>query len=453
VWRFSRFGRNDHGIRMNLARLEHVGGRGALQSATEEADATTAVGRFSRAFLFDLAVYESDRAGEDWKDTHAHRRQAGLPATGGRRLGYIWHPRRIPDPHHPGEWILQREWYQPDPNGGAEDIASLMPRNVAGEGYGALSEWVNARGYRTRQGRLWQADSLRRYLDSGFTAGLLRVHDPECGCDYTANGGRCTRWGHIDGAHDALNTPEEWERYTENRARRRAMTPRARNPTYPLTGLVRCGACRGDAGATSARRRGRQILGYAYYCGARSHAGTSVCTAGVWVQRAVVEDEVLRWLEQHVAAAVDATPSEPRPTAPTVDTRARARTDRDRLQAEHDRLAAALTTLRTQRAMDPDDWGPGEYEAARDRIRDQQATVTAALNAAAEQAAAPLADDYQVQMLSLLTVWKAASAAEKNRLLRTVVRRVVCTREGRGSARTRVDVHPIWEPDPWGTAA
>lgn len=449
VWKYSRWGRNDLGIKVNLARLEHAGGQ--LASATEEFDVTTAVGKFSRNMMFNLAVFESDRAGEMWKDAHAYRRAAGLPATGGRRLGYIWHPRRIPDLRHPGEWILQREWYEPEPDGGAERIASLMPRNTTGEGYGSLAGWVNGLGYRTRQGRLWQADSLRRYLDAGFSAGLLRVHDPECGCDYTANGGRCTRWVHIDGAHGALNTPEEWEQYTEHRAQRRAMTPRARNPTYPLTGLVRCGECHRDAGATSARRRGRQILGYAYMCASRYHSGGTVCAAGVWVQRATVEDEVLRWLEQSVASEIDTAPSVPRPVAPAADTRARARGDRDRLQAESDRITRALTTLRTQRAVDPDDWGPGEYEAARDRIREQQATVTAALTAAAEQATAPVITDYHEQMLALLTAWRVAEAAERNRLLRTVMRRVVCTRRGRGSAR--IDVHPVWEPDPWETTA
>lgn len=54
MWKYSRFGRNDLGIAVNLARLENVGGQ--LESATEEIDARTAVGRFNRAILFDLAV-------------------------------------------------------------------------------------------------------------------------------------------------------------------------------------------------------------------------------------------------------------------------------------------------------------------------------------------------------------------------------------------------------------
>lgn len=447
VWKYSRFGRNDLGIAVNLGRLRHAGGE--LASATEDFDATTAVGKFNRAILFDLAVFESDRAGEQWKDTHAWRRALGLPATGGRRLGYIWHPRRLPDPQHPGEWILQREWYEPHPDHG-EVVADLYTRKLAGAGYGALAERINTLGLRTRRDELYQADSLRRYLDSGFAAGLLRVHDPECGCDYTAAGGRCSRWTHIDGAHDALITPETWEQYQEHRADNRARAPRARVPLYTLTGLVRCGTCRGDAGATSARRRGAQVLGYAYMCGARAHAGTSVCAAGVWVQRAVLEDEVQTWLRQHAEASRELRSAEQ--AAPAVDDRARARAEVERLQAESARHAAALANLRVQRATDPDDWGPGEYEAARDRIRQQQAAVTAALNAAAEQAAQPQAVDYAPLLLSIADGWIAMEPGERNAILRKLVRRVTCTRQAHRSRTVHIEIHPLWEPDPWETA-
>jgi hypothetical protein len=447
VWKYSRFGRNDLGIKINLTRLEHAGGQ--LASATEEIDVSTAVGKFNRRILFDLAVFESDRAGEMWKDAHAYRRAAGLPATGGRRLGYIWHPRRIPDVHHPGEWIIQREWYEPDPEH-QEYVADLYSRNLAGTGYGTLAEGVSARGLRTRQGAMYRADSLRRYMDSGFAAGLLRVHDPECGCDYTAAGGRCTRWVHIDGAHDALITPETWERYQDHRAERRILTPRARVPTYTLTALVRCGDCRGGCAATSARRRGRQVLGYAYQCDTRAHSGRSICTTGVWVQRAVVEDEVVTWLRRQAEAHDQVQPGAP--AAPGTDSRARARAERERLQAEADRLAAALTNLRVQRAADPDDWGPGEYEAARDRIRREQETVQAALNAAAEEAAAPRVEDYGPLLLSAAGAWPAMSVEARNRTLRRLIRRVVVTRAAHRSRTTHIEIHPLWEPDPWETS-
>ncbi|MFD8611033.1 recombinase family protein [Streptomyces sp. NPDC059631] len=450
VWKFSRFGRNDLGIAVNLARLEHAGGH--LESATEDVDVRTAVGRFNRRILFDLAVFESDRAGEMWKDAHRWRRAHGLPATGGKRLGYVWHPRKLPDPHRPGQFILQEERYEPDPHVGP-DIEALFTRKVGGDGFASLAAWLNDRGHRTSTDAPWQADSLRRMMDAGFAAGLLRIHDPSCGCDYTANGGNCRRWLYIDGAHEPLITPELWERYEAHRTENKARTPRSRRPVYALTGLMRCGTCRKDAAATSARRQGQQIRGYAYMCSARSHAGTTICELGVWVQRLIVEEEVRGWLVREAAPDIDAAPSVATPQAPAIDERAIAARERARLQAEAHKLAGALVNLRVDRAANPDDYGPGEYEAARDRIRQQQQTNTAALERVVVVETTPHRADYRPVMLDLIDAWDDMNEQEKNSLLRQIARRVVVTREGRGSERTRVDVHPVWEPDPWDDKA
>ncbi|MFF4751788.1 recombinase family protein [Streptomyces sp. NPDC001270] len=458
VWKFSRFGRNDLGIAVNLARLEHAGGQ--LASATEDVDVRTAVGRFNRRILFDLAVFESDRAGEQWKETHQWRRAHGLPATGGKRLGYIWHPRRIPHPTEPGQWLIQDERYVVDESA-RPHIETLFARKLgigqpAPDGYGGLATWLNTLGYRTGEENPWRADSLRRYMQAGFPAGMLRIHDPDCRCEYTANGGRCTRWVQIDGAHEAIITPETWERYEAHRAERRRMTPRARNPTYPLTGLVRCGGCREGAAATSARRATGQILGYAYACGQSRHG---LCDTPVWVQRAIVEDEVRLWLQREVAVDIDTAPRTviPHPR----DDRADAdRAERARLDAEHTRLTNALTNLAVDRATNPEAYPEGVFEAARARILKQKQAVTEALEAVAKVEAIPQRAALVPLAVKLLDTWDALYAPEANGILRSLFRRVVLTRgttghKGvKGSGQTRIEVHPLWKPDPWaeGTA-
>ncbi|MEU3917084.1 recombinase family protein [Streptomyces sp. NPDC029004] len=462
VWKFSRFGRNDLGIAVNLARLEHAGGQ--LQSATEDVDARTAVGRFNRRILFDLAVFESDRAGEQWKETHTWRRAHGLPATGGQRLGYIWHPRRLPDPTRPGQWLIQDERYEVDPN--AEDhIQELYARKLGtakGQGgtpagYGALAGWLNRLGYRTGVGTLWKADSLRRYMLAGFAGGLLRIHDPDCKCDYTANGGTCTRWLHIDGAHEAIITPETWERFLAHVEERRRMSPRARNPTYPLTGLVRCGSCRGDVGATSAKRAAGRIYGYAYMCGNASRSGGTVCANGVWVQRYIVEDVVFSWLAEEAAAGVDLAPPAPVDT-PQEDPRKHAAAKRARLQAEQTRIGNALANLAADRALTPEAYPPGVLEQARALLLEQQAAVSAGLEEAAAVESTPRRQDFVSLTVGVVAEWDTLEPAEKNGILRQLIRRVVCTRGAigkkgvEGSGETRVTIHPAWEPDPWDDA-
>ncbi|MFF7295343.1 recombinase family protein [Streptomyces sp. NPDC008265] len=453
VWKFSRFGRNDMGIAVNLARVETVGGE--LVSATEDVDARTAVGRFNRRILFDLATFESDRAGEQWKETHQWRRAHGLPATGGRRLGYVWHPRRIPHPTDPGQWAVQQERYEVDEDARLH-IEELYARKLgvgqpAPDGYGSLSIWLNQLGYRTGNGYPWREDSLRGYMLAGFAAGLLRIHHPDCRCDYTANGGTCTRWVHIDGAHEAIITPETWERYEAHVAERRKMTPRTRNPTYPLTGLARCGGCRGGAGATSARRKEGRVLGYALTCG---QSRNGACEHPVWVQRYIAEDEVRAWLAREAADHVDTAPSTPIPTAPD-NTALREARERARLEAEHTRVTTALTNLAVDRAMNPTAYPDGVFEAARERLVKQKATAAEGLEALAVAAAVPARGELIRLAEGLLAEWDTFEAAEKNGILRSLIRRVVLTRgaKGRkgveGSGQTTVTVHPVWEPDPW----
>lgn len=449
VWKFSRFGRDRAGIALNLARLERVGGQ--LESATEDVDATTATGRFNRDILFAVAALESDRAGEQWKDAHKWRRSHGLPATGRHRLGYIWHPRRIPDPDRPGNWILQDERYEPHPDAGPV-VADLYTKKVAGAGFASLAAHLNTLGHRTSTGAPWKAESLRRMMDAGFAAGLLRIHEPSCGCDYKTNNG-CKRLIHIDGAHEALITPELWERYEAHRQTVKATPPRARRPVYALTGLMRCGACRGSAAICSTRRSGKQILGYAYMCDAHSHAGKTICESGVWVQRLIVESQVRSWLEREAADDINIHPSTPREEPAAVDERAIAVRERARLESEAHRLTAALANLRADRAMNPDEYGPGEYEAARDRIREQQAANTAALERVVAVEATPQRREYRQLMIDLIDAWEDLDTWGKSGILRQMIRRVVITRQGRGGDTARVDVHPLWEPDPWDDQA
>ncbi|MET7811745.1 recombinase family protein [Streptomyces sp. NPDC005395] len=458
VWKFSRFGRNDTGIAINLARVEKAGGD--LISATEDVDARTAVGRFNRRILFDLAAFESDRAGEQWKETHQWRRAHGLPATGGRRLGYIWHPRRIPHPAIPGEWTTQREWYEVDESARAH-IETLWARKLGvglpkPDGYGNLAGWLNSLGYRTGDGNPWRADSLRNYMLAGFPAGQLRIHHPDCRCDYTANGGTCTQWIHVDGAHEAIITPETWERYEAHVVERRRMAPRVRNPTYALTGLARCGGCRQGAAATSARRATGQILGYALACG---QSRNGLCDNPVWIQRLIVEDEVKTWLAREAAPGVDGAPSVKLPAPPTDDSPARQARERARLEAEHTRITNALTNLAVDRAKNPESYPDGVFERAREVLVQQKAAAAEALEALAAIEAAPVKADLVPLAVGLLAEWDTFQPAEKNGILRSLIRRVVITRGAkgtrgkRGSGLTTIAIHPVWEPDPWADDA
>ncbi|MFK0069714.1 recombinase family protein [Streptomyces sp. NPDC091046] len=447
VWKFSRFGRSRDGVALNLKRLEDAGGQ--LESATEEGDARTATGRLQRGILFEFAAYESDVRGEQWRETHDHRRyKLHLPATGRHRFGYIWHPRRLPDPVHPGQFILQEEKYLAHPQLGPV-VADRYRQFIDGDAFYQLVGELNAAGHRTTRGGLWSEQTLIRYMDSGFPAGLLRVHDPNCRKCPPDKRGNCPNIVFIPGAQEELISAELWQMYQERREAIRNTPPRARRATYELTGLVRHDVCRGSVVPNNSERvrNGQKVKlrGHTYRCARRTVVGPQGCT-GITTIRPNVEAEVFKWLADKAAEAVDAAPAVPQQRTTEQDHRAAAARERVRLQAEADKFAAALVNLRVDRAANPDDYGPGEYEAARDAIRKQQEANTAAMERVATVEATPDRADYEPLIVGVLPEWKSFDERERNSFYKQLIRRVVVSKE---DGALRVEVHPMWEPDPW----
>jgi hypothetical protein len=446
VWKYSRFGRSRDGVAVNLKRLEDAGGQ--LHSATEEVDARTATGRLQRGILFEFAAYESDVRGEQWRETHDHRRyKLHLPATGRPRFGYVWHPRRIPDLERPGQFTLQEERYV------AHDVlgpvmADRYRQFIDGDPFYALVGELNKDGHRTTRGGPWSEQTLIRYMDAGFCAGLLRVHNPKCTCAADIRG-NCPNVLFIPGAQEELISAELWQTYQERREAVRRTAPRARRATYELSGLMRHTACRGNLAANNAERvvdgQTVSIPGYSYRCGRRTVSGPTACP-GIYIKREDAEGEVSKWLAQEAAPGIDAAPSNAQQRTEAHDERVQAARDRMRFQREADQLARALVNLRTDRAMNPDDYGPGEYEAARDRIRTQQAANTRAMERLAAVEATPHRADYESLIVGTVEEWETLKTRERNAILKQLVRRVAVSKTDDG---VRVKVHPVWEPDLW----
>lgn len=456
VWKFSRFGRDDAGIAINLARLEHAGGQ--LESATEDVDARTAVGRFNRRILFDLAVFESDRAGEQWTEAHNHRRSHGLPATGRPRWGYHWTPRRIPDGK--GGWTLQEEKYEPDP----EFVAlhtHLYDQYIAGtENFKSLVEYLNTHGHYTVNGNPWEISTLARWMDSGFAAGLLRVHDKQACGNPKCNGRHCKHYTYIQGAHEPTLAPsreeaaEKWQRYQARRATAKKAPPRELKGAYVITGLVRCGLCRGACRIASytSKKRGKNIPGYAVRCLKRDHAGKSVCT-GVWARRTVVEEALFEWLAREAAEDIDALPGQAAPAPAVSPATSRADQRRRYLKAKAD-AEAALSRLMVDRAKNPDLYPEVAFRAAKAAIDDDYNRATEALaKLDDDQEREPTVGDMRPVMVGLLLEWETLPNSARNAILRTLIRRVAIVPvpvAGEGDERhNQFEVHPVWEPDPW----
>lgn len=431
VWKFSRFGRNRHGVAINLARIEAAGGH--LRSATEDVDASTAVGEFTRDMLFAIASFESNRAGEQWRETHELRRAAGVPATGGRRFGYTWHPRRIPDGR--GGWTTQDERYEVDPDTAELMLTAYQDYNAGRAGFGKIARRLNDLGIPNTRGNPWSDTGVRAALDSGFSAGLLWVHRRDVPC---GDRGACHRWAdhwtHLAAEHEAIITGDEWDAYRDRRTKRNT-AGWSSTPQFPLTGLTRCGLC---GAAAVANTGGRQNLpGYSYRC--RAQAQQRVKHESIHVLRTTVEDAVHEWLLD-VRGDIDALATgqiaEPEQrTAPGPDVSA----VRERLTREISDLAAALDRATRGHVMGhiPLD----AYLRTRDELAaDRAAKEEALARLGAEPVAASTAEALAEVVENLLGEWVTMPVDEKRHLLAAVIQRVEL---GRGA----IDVVPAWAPE------
>lgn len=138
----------------------------------------------------------------------------------------------------------------------------------------------------------------------------------------------------------------------------------------------------------------------------------------MWIKREQAEGEVFKWLAREAAPGFDAAPSVPQQRTEMHDERVQAARERARLQREADQLARALVNLRTDWAMNPDDYGPGAYDAARHRIRTQQAANRKAMERVAEVEATPHRADYETLIVGTAEEWETLDVRERNAILK-----------------------------------
>jgi site-specific DNA recombinase len=431
LYRYDRWGRNTVESLANVYVVEQAAGR--VISVTEPYDAETAIGKYNRTNAFALAEMQSDIIGENWKAVIASRVARQLPGTGGPRFGYVrrGRVRREDDPSRfrrdpqDGE-----ERYEKDP-ATSPVLADAYHRYIAGDGRSALLRWMNGTGARTVRGGRFGWRALFMILDSGFGAGLLRVHDPDCRCGGSL--GACRNEAFAKGAHEPVISVTTWEAYRRRRLEMRPQGPRLHDPVYPLAGLVRCGTCRYRMSVSHAGRR----PGFGYRCQRNvQHLGCP----GVWVQRAVLEAavkaEVAKWAED-VESAAEA--GRGRAAA-----RDRARADVDALEREIARTDRAVA--KTVRDQSLDEETPSSFwESARKEHLAERARLEKALEAA-RRARAREPAEFAPVAAGILESWDRVPAGRLRELLKLLVREVRVTRTG---VRVPPDIRviPVWEPE------
>jgi DNA invertase Pin-like site-specific DNA recombinase len=433
VWKYSRFGRNRAGNALNLARVEQAGGQ--LQSATEEVDARTAIGKFTRGMLMEVAAFESDRAGEQWGEAHEYRKAAGLPPVGRARFGYD-RLGRVPDPERPQRTRRDLsdpagERYEPSPVTGSV-LRSMFLDCTTGKLPGTVARRVNTEGHRNTRGLLWSGRTVQDVLDSGFGAGYLRVHDPECEC---ARPAKCRKKIFISGAHKPVITEDEWQDYRRARRRLQNMPPRARHAVWELSALIRCGHCGSAMTIVGPYRRNRipRVRCSRWTrlkdCPIRGRA--LPYPALVHVVKEWLRAEEIRLNTVPGAAAV-------RTAASTAQSAA------TQLKNELAQTDRALARLIARQALDEDVPESVWADAKKSLVAERQRVES--LLADQEHVASTSSKDVRPVIRSLLEEWDTIPPAQLREILARLIRYVVAWRGEPDYHPYSARVFGIWEP-------
>ncbi|MFM9430022.1 recombinase family protein [Arthrobacter sp. MP_2.3] len=272
VWKVSRVSRNRKDWAIAVDRVEVVGGR--MESATEPMDTTTSSGRFARGMLAELAAFESERMGEQWKETLSRRRALGLPHSGKPRVGYKY---------------SRENGYEIDP-AQAPVIVTAHRMYVDGSGFDRIRHYLFDNGIESRRpaGRPMSAVGVQMWMDGGFSAGLL--HTPQEAQKYAP------------GAHQPILDEAAWSAYREARQARRTSLRgfKGDNLSHSLSGIVTCGGC----GKSAVCWNDHSIKGAPKLFVCRALKG-SPCEARGRARADRVESEVLSWL-QDISGHLDA---------------------------------------------------------------------------------------------------------------------------------------------------
>jgi site-specific DNA recombinase len=376
LWKWSRLSRSRLDWAVANDRVATAGGR--IESATEPLDTTTATGRFARGMLTEMAAFESERIGDTWREAHARRLRNGMPANGRPRFGYKY---------------SSADGFTVDPMDGPV-LAEMFRRYIAGESVYALVQWLNegpthpSAGYGPPSDGLWSDRTVRRVMDSGFAAGLLR-----------------SKGEYLPGAHDAIIDADEWEAYKEARQRRRSYR-RGERSAYLMSGMVWC------------------------HCGSKMHAGqfgtgrlpkfrckdaySKRLHSGGYVSETVLEAALHKWLtersfEINTAAAMAAVVPARKPADSrviSIDSKLAT------LSGKMDRLA--------ERLIDP-----GIPFATYTRLRDKYEEERKALEESRLAVAAEERIDAFEVIPNLLANWDDGLLEEKREILRALKIKVV----------------------------
>ncbi len=437
VWKWSRWGRNQAASVGYIEKTQEVGGW--VESATEDFDQKTAIGRFTRDNVMRIDQLLSEQIGENWQNAHARRRSNGLPHSGRKRFGYDY----VPAAAVPGGQPIPARFTKNEIE--APVLEQLYNKFNAGTALRALTKWMNESGFRTAFGGLWTPQALASMLDTGFAAGLIRERSPELlikakGKSITNSLKTFDVWR--EGSHDSIITMAVWEKYKQRRLAQADLPPRARNAVHAMSALLLCSACARKLVTkyTGSKRQHQWVCPWT----AQLHPGVPVS-----ISDAAAQSVALRWLAEQAKPSSDTVFDQHSrqmyegEVHPAARTRVQVNADIKRWLKKIDNLV----NMRTDGEIDRETFlvYKADFEAEVASLREE---LTRMDSIAGTKEKPP----YEA-FGTIASMWSEATPSERHALLEPVIKFVVVSpANGRGrwhDAAERVEVVGVWQAPSW----
>ncbi|WP_248582009.1 recombinase family protein [Nocardioides sp. InS609-2] len=313
------------------------------------------------------------------------------------------------------------------------ETAPVMRRMYAlylsGEGLRAIAETLNSEGVPSPGGSTWAVSTIKRLLENGAAAGLLRFR------------GELTK-----GGWDSLISQTQWRAFEVERKRRRKIPNRSQAPKWTLAGIAVCAYCgsrltvtslvdpKGMAACSTYRTRGkaecRNVRGVPVLAAPPvapdwqiEYGSDDAEAGGVFVNRLTLENQFTYFLAGHLDVLADRIKRGANKTAASEQMEADTRSAVAREALE--KISTARTRLATAWAMS--DLGDAEYRAGLADLEAQAESHREVLEAAEAVAVTHVSDEDTLD--ALINGGETVSHAEWAQILRRVITRVEVSRD------------------------
>jgi len=236
LWKWSRWARNQAESAVYSSYVHSAGGR--VDSATEDFDLDTAIGRLGQGMTGVIDQYQSELISESWSSVHALRREDGLPHGGRERFGYAY-----------GETVVNEERRKRyTKNDEAPILIKAYCDWLDGKSFIKIAQELNAATFVTMLGGRWTPQGVARMMDTGFAAGLIRERSE--GMKEKIRGKQVGANSILSydiwrtGSHEAVIEASIWDTYKARRVAASGLPPRSKAPVHALSAIMFCTECR-----------------------------------------------------------------------------------------------------------------------------------------------------------------------------------------------------------------